>query len=74
MEAHEQALKKIQEESEYSLMKQEVGDFIVEDDLIVGEINSEKVDHESLVSVYNHINNCINHIQQTVQNFKFGEQ
>ena len=45
-------------------------EFVIEDDLMVGEIDSTKVDHDSLIFTLNQIQNCINHIQQNVNNIK----
>ena len=64
-------LDKWAEDSNYVLGSQALDDtFRIEDELMVGEIDSTKVDHESLVSTLNHIQNCISHVQQNVNNVK----
>lgn len=62
---------KLAEDAEYILSTQPGEDeFIIEDDLMVGEVDSTKVDHQSLLFTLNHIQNCVSHIQQNLNNIK----
>ena len=45
-------------------------EYAIEEDLMVGELDSTKVDHKSLLFTFNHVQNCINHIMQNVNNVK----
>ena len=53
---------KLVDEAKYVLENQPGEDQAIPDDLMVGEIDSTKVDHQSLISTLNLIQNKVNHI------------